>query len=194
MGTNYYLMTRNKYIARKHFAIEHDWGVTDEEYRIVDEPYLGYEIHLNKCSFGWRPLFQKHKAFSSWKELERFYFDHADGLEIYDEYERNYTWESYKQLIFDHASVDRKPMKWVYDFDPFDKVFGNEPLKKRVHLEECDPEEAEIWTPFDHVMYFKTEQAALIKYGQGNRYYSSEYLRHYNDPDYPIDWMEGDFS
>ena len=69
MGTNYYLMTRNKQLAHKYFAVENDWGITDEEYKIVDDPYLGYEIHLNKCSCGWRPLFQRHKSFKSWEEL-----------------------------------------------------------------------------------------------------------------------------
>lgn len=50
MGTNYFLFTKSKRLARMHFAIESDYGVTDEEYEITDDPYLGYKIHLNKCS------------------------------------------------------------------------------------------------------------------------------------------------
>ena len=42
MGTNYYFMTQNKAFAHKHFAVEMDSYTVDEEYRIVDNPYLGY--------------------------------------------------------------------------------------------------------------------------------------------------------
>ena len=191
MGTNYYLMTRNKQLAHKYFAVEHDWGVADEEYRIVDNPYLGYEIHLNKCSMGWRPLFQRHKEFKSWKELERFYLDHADGLEIYDEYGRQFSWDQYKKIIFDHAAREPEPMKWQYGIDPFDKFFSDNP-KKRIFLDKCDPEEAEIWTPFNHIEYFKTERRARGKWCY--EYYYEPALEYWNDPDYKIDWTEGDFS
>ena len=37
---------------RENFAVENDYGITDEEYEIVDEPYLGYQVHLNKLSCG----------------------------------------------------------------------------------------------------------------------------------------------
>lgn len=52
MGTNFYLMSRNKKLIREHFAVETEYDIKDIEYAIVDEPYLGYEIHLNdylKC-------------------------------------------------------------------------------------------------------------------------------------------------
>jgi len=62
MGTNYYFMSRNKEL-----------------------------IHLNKLSCGWRPLFQKHRAFDSFRELEAFYREHQADLEIYDEYGRQYS-------------------------------------------------------------------------------------------------------
>ena len=191
MGTNYYLMTRNKQLARKYFALEHDWGITDEEYEIVDDPYLGYEIHLNKCSWGWRPLFQMHKPFKSWKELERFYLDHADGLEIYDEYGEQFSWDQYKKKIFDHAAREPEPMKWVYGIDPLDKIFSDNP-KKRIFLDKCDPEEAEIWTPFNHIEYFKTERQARGRWCY--EWYYEPDLEYWNDPDYKIDWTEGDFS
>ena len=55
MGTNYYFMSRNKEL-----------------------------IHLNKLSCGWRPLFQKHRAFDSFRKLEAFYREHQADLEIYD--------------------------------------------------------------------------------------------------------------
>ena len=62
MGTNFYLMSRNKKLIREYFAVETEYDIKDIEYAIVDEPYLGYEIHLNKLSCGWRPLFQRHKT------------------------------------------------------------------------------------------------------------------------------------
>ena len=72
MGTNFYLMSRSKKLIRENFAVEKDYGITDEEYEIVDEPYLGYQVHLNKLSCGWRPLFQRHKNIKTFKELEDF--------------------------------------------------------------------------------------------------------------------------
>jgi len=35
-----------------------EYTIKDIEYEIVDEPYLGYEVHLCKLSAGWRPLLQ----------------------------------------------------------------------------------------------------------------------------------------
>ena len=86
MGTNYYFMSRNKELMQSCFAEKSEWGVFGEEYTIVDEPYLGYRCHLNKLSCGWRPLFQKHRAFDSFRKLEAFYREHQADLEIYDEY------------------------------------------------------------------------------------------------------------
>ena len=191
MGTNYYFMTKNKALAHKCFAVEMDGYTVDEEYRIVDNPYLGYQIHLNKLSMGWRPLFQKHKEFSSWKELEKFYRSNWHLLDIYDEYGTKYTWAGYEARIFDHVNVKPTPMKWKYGIDPFGKIFSDNP-KKRVFLDECDPEEADIWTPFNHIEYFKTEQRARGKWCY--EYYYEPDLEYWNDPDHPFDWTEGDFS
>lgn len=41
MGTNFYLMSRNKKLMREHFAVETEYDIKDIEYAIVDEPYLG---------------------------------------------------------------------------------------------------------------------------------------------------------
>ena len=194
MGTNFYFMTKNKELAHKHFAVEHDWGVSDEEYEIVDAPYLGYEIHLNKLSMGWRPLFQEHKEFSSWDELESFYMDHKDDLEIYDEYGDKYEWIDYKKRIFGHAAREPEPMKWFYGTDPIDKVFSNHP-KNRLYSDCCNPEEAEFWIPIDHVKYFESEKKAKEKFGVWEHPIFTD-LNYWNDknPEYLIDWTEGDFS
>ena len=44
MGTNFYLMSKSKKLIRENFAVEKNYGVTDVEYELVDEPYLGYQI------------------------------------------------------------------------------------------------------------------------------------------------------
>ena len=72
MGTNFYLMSRNKKLMREYFAVETEYTIKDIEYEIVDEPYLGYNVHLCKLSAGWRPLFLRHKTISTFKELEEF--------------------------------------------------------------------------------------------------------------------------
>lgn len=48
MGTNFYMMSRNKKLMREYFAVETEYTIKDIEYEIVDEPYLGYKVHL--CS------------------------------------------------------------------------------------------------------------------------------------------------
>ena len=52
METNFYLMSRNKNLMREYFAVETEYIIKDIEYEIVDEPYLGYEVHLCKLSAG----------------------------------------------------------------------------------------------------------------------------------------------
>lgn len=196
MGTNYYFMTRNKELAHKHFAVEHDWGVTDKEYDIVDEPFLGYEIHLNKLSYGWRPLFQRHKAFKTWNELEKFYYDHENDLCVYDEYGTLWTFSDYKQHVFDHFAREPLPVKWEYDYESIDLKFHPETARKHLHTVSCHPEEAELWIPFDHIEYFETEKAAKLKFKAYDWYdrYIFDDIKYWNDPDYKIDWTEGDFS
>lgn len=194
MGTNYYLMTRNKELAHKYFAVETAYGVTNQEYEIVEEPYLGYEIHLNKLSCGWRPLFQRHRPFKTWNELEKFCRDYKDEIEIFDEYGQSYSFDDYRKIIFDHAAREPEPVRWVYDYDPLDMKFFPEDLaRKRLFTERCKPEEAELWIPFDHVKYFETEKTAKKKFNVYD-YYIFEDIEYWNDPDYLIDWTEGDFS
>ena len=88
MGTNYYFLTRDKALAQECFAQKTVCGVENKEYHLVEEPYLAYEVHICKFSGGWRALFQGHHCYNSLKELERFYLEHSDQLEIYDEYQR----------------------------------------------------------------------------------------------------------
>lgn len=183
MGTNFYFMTKNKEFAHKFF---------DREYELTEEPYLGYEIHLNKLSFGWRPLFQKHNEFDTWNKLEQFYLSHKDNLDVYDEYGEKYEWEAYKRRIFDHAAREPEPMKWYYGVDPIQALGGSS--RKSLYHDRCSPEEADFWIPIDHVEYIRSEREARRKFmlGMGNEWYSE--IEYWNDPVHKIDWVEGDFS
>ena len=146
-----------------------------------------YEIHLNKCSAGWRPVFQRHGAFRTFKELKAFYDAHRDDLTIADEYDREYTWEDYEDTMRSHADQPRRPMKWEFGPNEFD------PLRKNiVNVIDCPEEEAELWTPFIHDVYLATEKAAREKFGIFDRFcWKIDYWR---DPDEPFDWCNCEFS
>ena len=172
---------------RNNFAIVESYGgVHSEEYTIVDEPYLGYECHLNKLSIGWKPLFQKHKAFDTFKKLEEFYKSHEEELEIYDEYGKKYTWEEYFEKVYSHSQVEPEPMKWVYEID---KYFGDK--KPTIHTVLCREEEADLFTPFNHKEYAEKEKDAFRKFKVYRGYSVS--VKYWSDPDYMFDWTEGEF-
>ncbi|MFI3171698.1 MAG: hypothetical protein R3Y58_04930 [Eubacteriales bacterium] len=42
MGTNYYFITQSKELVNEHFAKQAHYCNYDEEYRVIDEPYVGY--------------------------------------------------------------------------------------------------------------------------------------------------------
>lgn len=186
MGTNYYFMSRNKELMQTCFAEKSEWGVLSEEYTIVDDPYLGYRCHLNKLSCGWRPLFQKHRVFDSFRKLEAFYREHQADLEIYDEYGRQYSWEEYFETVCGHGQYQPEPMKWVCEVNPMSP-------DKKTHLRtvKCSEEEAELYSPFNHIEYEKTLQKARQKFGVYEREYGQ--AKFWNDPDYLFDWTEGEF-
>ena len=196
MGTNYYFFTKDSDLAHKYFAKHSEWNEKDfydEEYTIVDEPALGYEIHLNKLSWGWRPLFQIHKCFKTFDELKEFYHNHQDSLTIYDEYDQIYKWDEYEKTIIRHSEVTPNPLKWEYSVSNFDREFGRNP-KKTLHTVDCSASEAEVWTPFDHLEYDRTRKIAAEKYGVWESWMGSGDFYQYNDPNYKIDWAEGEFS
>lgn len=150
MGTNYYFMSKNKKLIRDNF---------EDEYTIVNEPYLGYEIHLNKLSCGWRPLFQKHKVFETFTQLENFYRNNQADLEIFDEYGRKFTWEEYYEQAIGHSRRERKPLRWVYEVDETFKPFGEN--RPTLHFIECEEKDAELYIPIEHKLYQKTEREAV---------------------------------
>ena len=66
-------------------------------------------------------------------------------------------------------------------------------LDKQLHLRTagCSEEEAELYSPFNHVEYEKTLQKARQKFGVYEREYGD--IKYWNDPDYLFDWTEGEF-
>lgn len=47
------MMTTDKKLVKKYF---------NGEYEIIDDPYLGYEIHIGKRSMGWKRMKEKNKG------------------------------------------------------------------------------------------------------------------------------------
>ena len=186
MGTNFYLMSRNKKLIREHFAVETEYDIKDIEYAIVDEPYLGYEIHLNKLSCGWRPLFQRHKTIKTFKELEEFCLKNKSVISIYDEYGRRYTWKQYFERVYEHSQQKKEPRKWIYDIE---SVFPN--CGPRLQNVSCTEQEAEIYIPFCHREYNEKEKLEKERFHVHERLWCKE--RYWEDPDYPFDWTEGEF-
>lgn len=192
MGTNYYFLTQNKELVEKYFPNETTQDIYDCGYELTDFPKFGYEIHLNKLSCGWLPLLQKHrKAFTTFKELEKFYISNQSELEIYDEYGRLYTFKEYKQELLDHANRDKEPVKWVYEVD---KVFPRKDGCKSLYTTRCSEEEADLHIPFMHNEYNKTQEIARNKYKVHYELWWEQSVQYWEDPDYPFDWTLGDFS
>ena len=89
MGTNFYLITRNKDMAQQYAPYS---------YRLTDDPYFGYEIHIAKTSCGWLPLFQGHTdGINSVREYKEAY--ETGKFEIFDEYGESYTWEEFTERV-----------------------------------------------------------------------------------------------
>lgn len=100
MSTNFYMMTTDKKLVEEYFP---------NEYKITDSPYFGYEIHIGKRSCGWKPLFEAHKkAYGSVEEMMEFIklFD----IRIFDEYEREYNIEEFKDALITWEEQQKKKM------------------------------------------------------------------------------------
>ncbi len=189
MGTNFYLISKNRELIHEKFVIVKNGCVTENEYELVETPELSYRVHLNKLSCGWRPLFQGHKAFQSFRELEKFYLTNKESLEIYDEYNQKLSWNEYRERVKNHGACESEAFKWVYEVDEIFKDLSPWPT---LHITKCLKEEAELFTPFDHCIYWETEKQARKKFHAYDSCYMD--VRYWNDPDYPYDWTDMDFS
>lgn len=196
MGTNYYFIIKNSQFAHEHFATKSNYSnyYYDGEYEIGENPDLHFSVHLNKCSCGWRPLFQIHREWDTFKKLEEFYQKYKKYLRIQDEYGDKYTWNQYKKIVTTHGVDDHPtPLKWTYDITDYDREYTSDP-QPRLHLIDCNPDEAEIFEPFNHLEYAETEIKAAKKFGVWNQWREHNDFYSHNDPDYCIDWAKGEFS
>lgn len=104
------MMTTSKELVHKYFP---------EEYEIVEEPYLGYEIHIGKRSCGWKPLFQAHKnAYTSVSEMMRFIREHPE-VQIFDEYGDSLSIEQLKEELIDWAECQAER---IIDYEGVGKI------------------------------------------------------------------------
>ncbi len=65
------------------------------------------DLHICKLSYGWKPLFQKSKYFSTFKEFEDFYKLHTDIFDFVDEYDEIQDFEEFKEYVFEKVK-DKK--------------------------------------------------------------------------------------
>lgn len=106
MGTNFYFITKEKELAEK---------LAPGGYELTDVPFFGYEIHLAKTSCGWLPLFQGYKGgIESVSDMRDAY--NKGGLQIFDEYQKEYSWEDFVQRVLNHnGGVNGKVKKVFYE-------------------------------------------------------------------------------
>ena len=101
------MMTTDKELVNKYF---------DGEYEIVDDPYLGYEIHIGKRSSGWKPLFEAHeKAYGSVSEMMEFIMNHPE-IHIFNEYGESIAIAQLKEELVDWAENQEKRMIHYDDY------------------------------------------------------------------------------
>ena len=106
MGTNFYLMTKNKSIAEQI-----------GDFELTDTPDWGYEIHIGKRSCGWLPLFQSHRGIKSVKDIEKWC--ELPEITIINEYDEEFTWEQLREeLIYWNGGVEGAVPKEYHEVDP----------------------------------------------------------------------------
>lgn len=107
MGTNFYLLVKNKSIAEKI-----------GDFELTDTPSWGYLIHIGKRSCGWLPLFQSHRGIKSVRDIEEWC--KLPEVTILNEYDEEFTWEQLKEeLIYWNGGVSGAiPREYHEPIDP----------------------------------------------------------------------------
>lgn len=139
MGTNFYMITKNKEMVLKYAPYS---------YELTDEPYFGYEIHIAKTSCGWLPLFQGHadgiNSVAGYKEA----YD-TGWFRIFDEYNTEYNWGAFEDRVLkfnggirgvqklEKIEQDKNLMfhdKSLPDYKPISHIRGNSQSYKYMYL------------------------------------------------------------
>lgn len=166
MGTNYYAYTKNKELAKKHFAKD-KWS---PEYTLVDEPDFGYEIHLGKRSGGWKPLFHAHEnAYTCVSDMISFFNSYKSDFKFYNEYDEEMTFDDIKREFID----------WGENQEPcYCRVVNKNGHKDLEEVPSGEP--YDIAVPFSHIRYSEIMDPL--------------YTSHFWEDKDGYDFTEGDFS
>lgn len=116
MGTNYYMMMKDKELVTKYF---------DNEYELTDLPYFGYEVHIGKRSCGWKPLFEWHEnAYKSVEDMLKFLEFYKMDIEIFDEYNKRFSIDGLKEELINWKNKQPvRYMKYVPEGN-YNEIFG----------------------------------------------------------------------
>lgn len=166
-------MIKDKKFVEKYFP---------NEYEIVDTPYFGYEVHIGKQSFGWKPLFQSHEdAYHSVAEMKEFIAQHSQYIHIFDEYGKEFTLDQLEETLINWGEHQKiRYMKYIPDGVP-DEIFGG-----KKYLVESTKDDYDITIPFNHIEYER-----LDPYKERSRFDNEPF--YIKDKD-GYEFHKGDFS
>ena len=181
---DYYLQTQSLSLVEQYFPGDYD------EY---DSRY--YRVHLNRLYYRWLPLFQKHQQFDTFAGLKEFYHRIEKKhllcpLSIVDDCGHKLSLDKYEETIMNHIRQQRhRPYKWTYRVH---ELFGDKPI---LTPELCDESEAELFEPFSHVEYARTQEIAEKRFNtyahyRGTDHAFSSHDKYKTDPCLPIDWID----
>ena len=174
MGTNYYIMITNKELVEKYFP---------NEYKLVDYPYFGYEVHIGKRSCGWKPLFQTHKnAYDSVEEMKNFINRHKNDIRIFDECGEEFDIKGLEDELINWAEYQKiRHMKYIPD-GVSDEIFGG-----KKYLVESTEDDYDITIPYDHIEYER-----LDPHKENRSWFGCTPM--YSKDKNGYDFLNGDFS
>lgn len=89
MGTNYYMITKDKDCRDRCFGFD---------YEIADTPDWGYICHICKLTGGWKPLLQSHEKHSSFAGLKAICLNNPE-IRIIGEYGEYFTWQDFEKTV-----------------------------------------------------------------------------------------------
>ena len=76
----------------------------DPDYTLNYSTAISPDVRICKVSYGWVPLFETNQYYSSIEELTYFYDLYKDSLVIKDEYDREFTFDEFIDIIKNHIS------------------------------------------------------------------------------------------
>lgn len=155
MGTNYYLMSKNKEFIEDKFG---------SNFSLTDSPYFGYEVHLCKISIGWKISFEAQKCYKSVKDMCNVFRENKDEFEIYDEYNTKFELEDFLKYI-QERDKGIEPTKWIYQPNSMSDLTRDD-----------NATEDYICTPFDHIEYddFMRKHDSKYYWRQDDTYFNDD--------------------